>query len=168
MNKFNPRVRQEYLDILYKKIENHRGGFLSTEEKFALDCRDLLTIIAERDREIERLKGEVSSLAESLEQATGERYSDYVLAIADREAMRQWLAINGIKSVDVLLERAEAIEARVRVLEEALRIARRQVITLHPAKDPRSIEPRDMQDQVQIVVLEMIDDALAQKKDSNE
>lgn len=61
-------------------------------------------------------------------------------------------------------KRADIAEAHNQKLMEALSIARSQVVTLHPRKDPRSIKPLDMQDHVQIAVLDAIDHALNLKE----
>ena len=123
-----PRVSDAELHTIYRNTLDVLPQYLRQFEVLALDLRDTRTALAERDREVAKLREGMALL------------------------QQDW-------ATEKL--RAEAAEARVRVLEEALRAARGQVITLHPARDPRSIEPRDMQDQVQIAVLDVIDAALS-------
>lgn len=86
------------------------------------------------------------------------------LAEREREVEAKQLTINMLKidvaKLDKAIEQREAAEAREQKLKEALLIARNQVITLHPAGDPRLMLPRDSQDLVQIAVLHEIDSAL--------
>lgn len=142
--------------------------------------------IAERNAEIEQLKGrkpfklEVSKewclrMAESEGDAVigagvpgPEHKASSMLAEAlaeiDRLHSIYIQACNGRAEIReaLMAERSAnaALTERLARAEVALSTARRHIVTLHPAGDPRNTSPRDMQDQVQIAVLDVIDAAL--------